>query len=87
MPAPGHRCPEQSVCTATTNNHGIATCTNTYPVDIDWVRPYTATTRATTDYTSGRASAVIYALCTHQTHGSAQQHADLTEDCLDGRSD
>jgi hypothetical protein len=76
-----------TVCTATTNNHGIATCTNTYPVDIDWVRPYTATTRATTDYTSGRASAVIYALCTHQTHGSAQQHADLTEDCLDGRSD
>jgi hypothetical protein len=90
-PVPGAvvtiRAGRTTVCTARTNNHGIATCTNTKPVDIDWIRPYTATTGATTDYTSGRASAVVYAYCTHQTHGTPQQAADLIEDCLDGRTD
>jgi hypothetical protein len=73
-----------TVCKATTNRRGIATCTNSKQINIYWVLNYTANSSSTIDYTSGHANALIYAYCTHQTHGTPQQHTDLREDCLDG---
>jgi hypothetical protein len=76
-----------TVCKATTNSRGVATCASTKPIPMGWTRNYSASTSTTVDYSSGHATAVIYAFCTHQTQGSAQQFADVREDCLDGQRD